>query len=119
LSQTVAETLPITGTPFQLHYGSDRTRGHKTALTLDIPLSADRVPTSLRRIAVEITIAGRLFTQTFPAAPNQRTTFTWDGHDVYGRDVNGGAVATVRIGYVYGAVYQEAATLLARSFVPR
>ena len=105
LSQTVTDMVPITGTPFQLRYGSERTRGRTAAFTLDIPLSGNKVPASLTRIQLEISLAGRLFTQTFPATPNQRTTFTWDGRDVYGRDVQGARVATVRVGYVYRGIY--------------
>lgn len=109
LSQTLAERVPITGTPFHLRYDSSRAPGRKVSATVDVPLSGDQVPASLRRIELDITVAGRRFTQTFPAAPNQRQSFTWDGKDVYGRTVQGAAGAIIRIGYVYGAVYQTPA----------
>jgi len=57
--------------------------------TLDIPLSGVSVPAGLRRIELEILVAGRRFTRTFPATPNQQYTFTWDGKDAYGRDRRG------------------------------
>src|SRR6185295_16992642 len=56
---------------------------------------------------LEIGIAGQFFTQSFSAAPNQATTFTWVGKDVYGRTVQGAQSASVRIGYTYDGVYQQ------------
>jgi hypothetical protein len=52
-------------------------------------------------------VAGQRFRQTFPALPNQRTTFTWDGKDAYGRAVQGSVPFTVRIGYTYGGTYMS------------
>ena len=43
-SQTLGEALTVTGTPFQLRYGSDRTPGRKDMYTLDITLSGARLP---------------------------------------------------------------------------
>jgi RHS repeat-associated protein len=114
-NQTLGERIGITGTPLSLNYRSDRVVGRKTSYTLDIPLSAASVPASLRRIEMEISVAGRTFTQTFPAEPNQRTTFTWDGQDAYGRTLQGSQPISVRVGFVYGAVYQTPA-LFASSF---
>jgi RHS repeat-associated protein len=109
--QTLGEALDIVGTPFRLHYQSERSVGHTADRTLDIPLSGASVPASLDRITLDISVAGRQFHQEFPAFPNQRTTFTWDGNDAYGRPVQGMQAATITIGYVYGAVYQEPAQL--------
>ncbi|MDE2179981.1 MAG: tandem-95 repeat protein [candidate division NC10 bacterium] len=105
-NQTLGEALRVAGTPFSLFYKSDRVPGRVAARTLDISLSAAAVPASLKRIDLEVLVAGRLFTQSFPPTPNQRMTFTWDGLDVYVRRVQGQSPATVRIGYVYDAVYQ-------------
>jgi hypothetical protein len=52
---------------------------------LTIPLSGASVPASLKRIDLEVAVAGRMFTQSFSNAANQTTTFTWDGLDAYGR----------------------------------
>jgi len=112
-SQTLGEIVPITGTPFHLRYDSDRTAGRKA--TLDIPLSGSTLPSSLRRIDLAISVAGRQFGQSFPSAPDQRHSFTWDGVDVYGRRLQGAQVATVSVGYVYQAVYGSPAEA-ARSF---
>ncbi len=104
-NQTLGETLGITGTPFSLNYRSDRVLGRKGSNTLQIPLSGATVPDTLLRIDLELSIAGRVITQSFPAAPNQNYTFTWDGLDAYGRIVMGVQALQVRIGYVYPGFY--------------
>jgi YD repeat-containing protein len=113
-NQVLGESVGITGTPFTLNYRSNRVAGRKSDYTLDIPLSGATVPPGLRRIEVEIFVAGRMFTQSFPPTPNQHYAFTWDGKDVYGRTLQGTSVKA-RVGYVYEAVYQEPAQL-AQSF---
>jgi RHS repeat-associated protein len=105
--QTLGEALGVVGTPFGLHYRSDRVPGRE--LPLEIPLSGSAVPESLVRIELKIAVAGRLFGRTFPPAPNQRTAFTWDRKDAYGRTLQGSQPITVRTGYTYGAVYQQTA----------
>jgi len=105
-NQILRERLPITGTSFTLNYASDRVSGRKAAYTMTIPLSGASVPASLKRIELEISIAGRQFTQTFSAAPNQNYTFTWGGQDAYGRTLQGAQPVKVRIGHVYQGVYQ-------------
>lgn len=108
-NQTLGEALAVAGTPFRLHYQSDRVPGRKAANTLQIPVSGATIPASLTRIDVAITVAGRLSTATLAALPNQTYTFTWDGRDAYGRSLQGNQPVTIRIGYVYPAVYQEPA----------
>jgi len=102
-NQILGETLGITGTPFSLNYRSDRVLGRKKSL--QIPLSGASVPGVLQRIDLEVSIAGRVFTRSFPATPNQSYTYTWDGLDAYGRTVSGTQSVRVRIGYVYPAFY--------------
>ncbi|MGJ0428053.1 PKD domain-containing protein [Methylobacter sp.] len=104
-NQTLGETLGITGTPFSLNYRSDRVLGRKGSNTIQIPLSGATVPDTLLRIDLELSIAGRVITQSFSAAPNQSYTFTWDGLDAYGRTVSGEQALQVRIGYVYPGFY--------------
>jgi hypothetical protein len=108
-NQTLGEAVDISGTPFRLHYQSDRVPGRKAPYSLEIPLSGASVPKSLQRIELEIRVAGRLFTPEYSPAANQRASFTWDGQDVYGRTLQGVQPVTVRIGYVYGAVYMKPA----------
>lgn len=104
--QTLGETINIIGTPFSLNYNSDRVPGRRTSYTL-IPISGSTVPSSLKRIELEIEIAGRKITETFSASPNQTYNFTWDGKDAYGRKIQGIQPVSVRIGFVYGAVYRQ------------
>lgn len=99
--------MGISGTEFTLNYRSDRTPNRKAAYTLEISLSGPSIPTGLKRIDLSIQIAGRYFFQNFPANPNQKVTFLWDGQDVYGRTLQRGQPITVGIGYVYNAVYVE------------
>ena len=63
----------------------------------------------MRRVELEVTVAGREFRQTFEAKPNLKHAFEWDGKDAYGREVEGAQNAEVRIGYVYPAEYLEPA----------
>jgi len=107
-NQILRESADVVGTPLSLHYASDRVPGRKTAYQLEIPLSGDTVPASLKHILLEIEVAGRLFSYEFPAAPGQTYTFVWDGLDAYGRLLQGTQPVTVRLGYVYTGVYQEA-----------
>ncbi len=110
-SQILGEALSVTGTAVQLHYGSERVPGYKANYTLEIPLSSATLPASLQSIKLEVLVAGRKFAQIFPATPNQRTSFAWDGKDAQGRTLNGATTATVRVGYTYKVVYQQPAQL--------
>lgn len=104
-NQSLGEVFPVSGTPLSLHYDSKRMPGRRDAYALDIPLSRSAVPASLKRIDLEVQIAGRLFRDTFPALPNQTHTFIWDGKDAYGRVLQGRQPLTTRIGYVYDFFY--------------
>jgi RHS repeat-associated protein len=114
-NQILGERIPLVGTPFTLDYRSDRTRGHEIGYTLNIPLTIDSVPADLKRVELEIYVAGRTFADTFPALPNQSTTFTWDGLDAYGRELQGTQPVRVRIGFVYPFYYGVPASV-AQSF---
>ncbi len=108
-NQTLGERLGVTGTPFDLHYTTARVPGYKEAYRLDIPLTGDSIRSSLRRVELEVTVAGRQFRQTFEPERNLTYDFEWDGKDAYGREVQGAQNAEVRIGYVYPAEYLEPA----------
>lgn len=104
-NQALGEVVPIVGTPLSLRYVSDRVPGHSAGRSITIPLSGPRVPASLKRIEVQVSVAGQLFTQTFPATANQSYLFTAPGLDAYGRPLQGDAKVTVVIAYVYGTTY--------------
>jgi RHS repeat-associated protein len=102
-NQVYGESIPIVGTPFSLEYQSDEVPGHLAGRVVDIPISGTTVPTPLKRIDVDVLIAGRLFHFSRPPVPNQSIRFTWDGLDAYGRQVQGSQVAHIQIRYVYDA----------------
>ncbi|MBE7445586.1 MAG: hypothetical protein HS132_10185 [Planctomycetia bacterium] len=114
-NQTLGEEHVITGTPFSLHYQSKCVPGRRADYSLDISLSGTSTPASLRRIELEVTVAGRMFNESFVPAPNLTHLFTWDGMDAYGRTLQGPQDIWVRIGYTYPAVYQAPANF-GRSF---
>ncbi len=111
-SQTLGESVEIAGTPFRLHYSSSRVPGREAAYALNIPVSRETLPASLKRIDLEIRVAGQVFKERLPAQPNQLYHFVWDGLDAYGRPVQGQQLVTIRIGYVYDGYYQEPAPLM-------
>jgi YD repeat-containing protein len=103
--QTLGEVLPVAGTPFSLHYKSDRTRGRKGAYSLEVQLSKGNTPATLSRIRVEVRIAGRLYQAAYAPAPSLKYSLEWDGKDAYGRIVQGSQPADVRLYYDYAPVY--------------
>ena len=115
-SQVLGEDFSVVGTPFSLHYRSDRVAGRKAGRVLDISLSGSSVPASLQGIGLTIRVAGRVITHSFPAAPNQSYTFLWDGKDAYGRELPGAYKAQVSVNYVYRPVYYGASPNFIRSF---
>lgn len=114
-SQSLGEMLDIVGTPFRLHYQSNRLVGREGAYTMKIPLSGDSIPANVKQIMLEIQVAGQQIIESFAAEPNQVYSFKWDGKDGYGRLVQGRQPITIRVGYVYDAEYQRPAEL-AQSF---
>lgn len=114
-NQVLGQHVPLVGTPFGLNYRSDRTPGRKAAYSISIPLSGITLPPNVRRIELQITVAGRRIRESFQALLNQTYSFSWDGLDAFGRKVRGTQRAAIEIGYVYPAVYRSPATF-ARSF---
>jgi len=109
--QALGERLPLTGTPYSLHYTSYRSPGRTVNNVLNIPLSLETLPPGLKRIDLEISVAGRKYTEMFTPQPNLAHTFTWDGLDAYGRRVTGSGRALVRVGYIYDGYYQSPSVL--------
>ncbi|HVS35029.1 MAG TPA: hypothetical protein VMS17_05565 [Gemmataceae bacterium] len=99
----VSETTAVAGTPFQLCYSSDRAAPRMLApCTLNLALTGAEVPKGLKRIELDVQIAGTRRKESFDKpGPNLKTAFHWDGLDAYGRPAPGRRPATVRIGYVY------------------
>ena len=105
-SQTLGEKIAVTGTPFNMHYSSDRVADRSgSAQSIKIPLTTDQPIADLKRIELIIQIAGQVFKKQFPNLPNQRYTYEWNGKDIYDRPLSGRHVATVDIAYVYQVQY--------------
>jgi YD repeat-containing protein len=68
-------------------------------------MSGATVPASLKRISLNVRVAGHTFSQSFAAETNLRTAFTWDGTDGFGRTLQGKQRINVSVGFVYDAVY--------------
>jgi len=114
-NQTLGEDISVVGTPYSLHYRSDRVSGYKNNV-IEIPLSGNSIPSSLKRIELEILIAGKFYREIFLAQTNLATTFIWDGKDVYNRLVNGSVEAVININYIYSTVYFAARVDFDKSF---
>ena len=109
-NQVLGEVLDVVGTPYQLHYVSDRVPGRAVDRTIVIPLSQGAgLPPEVKRIDLDILIAGRKIEKSFLPTNGQSYTFVWDGKDVDGDLVQGAQIATVRIKYIYQAVYRTPA----------
>ncbi|MEW5851861.1 MAG: RHS repeat-associated core domain-containing protein [Myxococcota bacterium] len=98
-NQTLGESVPVVGTPYRLHYQSDRTADY--GKRLKFPISGSVMNPECLEIDVRIEIAGRVVTQTYPALANQTVTYEWDGLDAYGRPVQGHTAARITVDHVY------------------
>ncbi|RHW77453.1 Ig-like domain-containing protein [Colwellia sp. RSH04] len=103
-SQVLGEKIPIVGSTLSLHYQSDRVSGYQSGNVVEIPLTDDNIPASLLSVELNIMVAGRLHSQSFPAIPNQNYTFIWDGYGNYGRVIDS-AIAKISVGYTYSVTY--------------
>ena len=83
-SQTLGESLPVTGTPFRLHYGAIACGGGRPPATSSPAEWTGRAGELETHRARDCGRGAKLRVGVL-AAPNQTTTFTWDGLDAYGR----------------------------------
>src|SRR6266516_424050 len=104
-AQTAFQSVGIVGSPFTLNYASDRTQGNAADRKLDITLTGPTLQAQLLRVELEVDVAGKRFTGSFPPTPNLTYAFSWDGKDIYGRLTQGTQPATVLIGYVFPVQY--------------
>ncbi len=93
----------LPGTGLELHYASNRVEGYYTMIS--VPASGTVVPSEVKRIIVEVDVAGRILKQELSASPEQIAEFMWDGLDFQGMPVENTITAKVKIGYVYDTVY--------------
>ena len=108
--QAVAQAISVPGTPQVLVYNSSRMPGSSVGRSIEVQLTGATVPAEIKRVEMEVRVAGRVFLDTVAPAPNLRRIFEWDGKDAYGRVVQGTVPVDVRIGHVYPIVYQVPST---------
>ncbi|WP_169748944.1 RHS repeat-associated core domain-containing protein [Gynuella sunshinyii] len=107
-TQSLAEEIPVAGTPYSLYYNSNRTSGYSGSRTVTVPLARDSVPSPLKYVEVSIDIAGKTVTQKFDqVSPNDTFTYTWDGLDAYRRSAYSSR-ASISVNYTYDPVYYPA-----------
>ncbi|XP_037506639.1 teneurin-m isoform X6 [Rhipicephalus sanguineus] len=98
-SQVVQESIAIPGTALHLVYHSSRAGGYLS--TIQLQLTPETIPLTLRLIHLKISIEGILFEKKFEADPGIKFTYAWNRRNVYRQKVYGVAVATVYVGYEY------------------
>ncbi len=103
-NRTLGEAIPITSTPWMLHYQSDRAQGYTAESTIEVWVTGDSVPPGLQAARARLFIAGWVYPHIVPPTPGQRRTFTWNGTDIYGRAVYGPQTATLERCYLYPLV---------------
>ena len=106
-NQTLGEEVRVVGTPFFLHYASNRVPGRVYERTITIPLTGATLPGNPDQVNLDVFVAGRKFSSTYAPTTNLSTTFTWDGKDAYGRFVQGAVPVRVTVGYQYHATYER------------
>jgi RHS repeat-associated protein len=115
-TQTLGEVVAVAGTPFGLHYRSDRVPGRRGPNIVETRLTETTLPPGLQRVHVEVRVAGREFKEQLTPAPNLFHTFEWDGMDVYGRRLVGTQPVKMRVGFEYLAQYYATPDSFAASF---
>ena len=98
-TQSLFETISIPNTAAKLVYSSPRSRGYLS--TIQLQLTPDRIPPTMQKIHLRITIEGELFEKIFEADPNLKYTYSWKGINVYRQRVYGTTTALVKVGYEY------------------
>lgn len=117
--QNATASLPIPGADITLDYTSNRVHGRSASRTINVPLTGSNPPDSLKQVDLTIQIAGQDYEWEFSPDPDRTHTFTWDGTNRYGNRIQGTRSASVEIGYVYDAVYEQAAVERGSAFNSR
>jgi RHS repeat-associated protein len=115
-SQTLGETVGVTGTSYHLTYRSDRVPGRSASNTIPIQLTGPSLLGPVIGVDLEVDVAGQQFTQSFPPAPNLTYSYVWNGLDGYGRPVQGSQAVKVLIAYTYAPGYYVETPAFGESF---
>jgi RHS repeat-associated protein len=109
-SQALREALPIAGTPFMLDYTSARSSA-RSVRDVEIPITGASVPAPLKRIELDVQVAGQAEHTEYQPQTSLTHIFHWNGLDAYGRPVVGSTQGGATITYVYDAAYRNPAQL--------
>ena len=104
-SRVWQESIPLKGINESLHYSSDRSLGFGGNSTVKINLVTSEFPESLRSIEVEAKVAGTVKKSIVLPGEDTNYSFTWDGLDVFGREVTQPTKATISITYNFQSEY--------------
>jgi YD repeat-containing protein len=99
-TQVLAQALPLAGTPFTLHYRSNRVLGDRRGQQITIPATGTAVGSALVASLLDVRIAGQRHFVTLPPAASSAFNFGWDGNDAAGRTLHGWQRADIRVGLV-------------------
>jgi YD repeat-containing protein len=97
-TQVLAQSLPLSGTPFTLHYRSSRVLGDHRGQQLAIPATGTSVGSTLIASRVDVQVAGQRHAVDAPPTPLSVIDFEWDGRDAAGRTLHGWQRADIRVG---------------------
>ena len=97
--RVLQEVLPIPNSNVKLVYHSGRARGYLS--TIELRLTPEIIPPTLKTISLRITIEGVLFEKTFEADPDLKYTYSWNRLNIYRQRVYGSTTAVVKVGYFY------------------
>src|SRR3954454_15356646 len=131
-TQTLGETVPVTGTNMTLNYNTERTPGWKVDETMNIPV-VGQIPPRLKGIQLTIDVAGKKIEKRWcdpsfpttgestckglpPITPNISYAYKWDGLDAYDRSIQGRVTATIQVIYVYEFNYYGASDEFSSAF---
>jgi RHS repeat-associated protein len=115
-NQVLGDKVPVLGAPFDLHYSSRHAQGREKNRTIDVRVTGDTIPSSLKSIDVTIQIAGHKVTKSFSPTPNLTWHWVWDGKDAFGRNVAYQQLANITIAYHYPLAYYRSRSNFSRSF---
>lgn len=105
--QSLGESIPIVGTPFELRYQSRAARGRsvESRAVLKVTDSAIQNLSELQLVRVTGQIAGQKVQQLIQPGLNLEYVFDWDGLDGFGRPVYGPTPFEGVVEYLYRAYY--------------
>ncbi len=107
-SRNLGESVAAPGIPGALRYDSSRLVADAGLLgpTINLTLTPDYVPPSLKRVDLELHLLGRVYKGSYPAVPNYSTRIALALVDPYYRSREGTYPFKIRVGYVYKPLWR-------------